>query len=65
MTNEAIEARKEYMREYRKKNKEKVKAYNKKWREEHPERMAAYSEKFWEKKALEAAKTFTDSKGVL
>ena len=51
MTEQAKAASREYFRNYRKANKEKVKAYQRKWRKENPDKVRAAQERYWEKKA--------------
>ena len=51
MTQEARDARAAYMREYRKRNKDKLNAYARQWRKDNPEKVASYTEKQWEKRA--------------
>ena len=46
----------EYMRDYRAKNRERIRETNKAWREAHPDKMREYKERYWEKKAAELAK---------
>ena len=53
MTQEARDARAAYMREYRKRNKDKLNAYARQWRKENPEKVASYTERQWEKRAKE------------
>ncbi|MBC9826434.1 hypothetical protein [Carnobacterium inhibens] len=50
---EARIARKLYMKEYRKKNKEKIKQLNKEYREKNPEKMKQYGKEYREKKKME------------
>lgn len=52
MTDKAKAARAEYMREYRKKNPEKIAAYMREYRKKNPEKIAACMLRYWEKKAL-------------
>lgn len=49
------EAKREYWRRYRKKNREKLNAYHRNWNKENPEKMRQYRRNYWEKKAAEAA----------
>lgn len=49
-------AKREYMRKYREKNKEKVNKLNREWRKANPEKVKEYQERFWEKKAKELEK---------
>ena len=53
MTDEAKAARASYMREYRRKNKARLKEYSRKWREENRDKCKSYIEKAWQKKAEE------------
>lgn len=53
LSEKAKAARREYHRQWRAKNREKVNAYQKKWREENPEKFQEYVENSWEKKASE------------
>lgn len=53
MTQEAREARAQYMREYRQRNKDRLNAYARQWRKNNPEKVTSYTEKQWEKKAKE------------
>ena len=49
----AKKARAEYMREYRKKNKERIRKQNAEWRKNNPEKLKAAQDRFWSKKARE------------
>jgi hypothetical protein len=51
MTQEAKEARRQYYREYRARNREAVNASCKRWRENNPEKFKASVENWWEKRA--------------
>ena len=52
LSNEAKEARRQYMREYRQKqDQEHVRAYQRRWRAENPEKTKQYNANFWEKQA--------------
>lgn len=55
MSTAAAIARREYYREYRAKNHEKLKAYareyNKRYRQEHPDRYEQYRNNYWERRA--------------
>lgn len=60
MTNEtktleelALEAKREYHRNYYQKNRKKLNAKAKAWREANPEKAAESNRRYWEKKALE------------
>lgn len=50
MTEEAKEARKEYMRKWQVKNREHVNDYMKKWRSNNPDKVKQYNESYWERK---------------
>jgi hypothetical protein len=54
----AIEARREYFRNYAKANKEKLKETQRKWREkpENKEKLKEYQKNYWSKKAMELIK---------
>lgn len=49
----AKKARREYMKKWRKDNKEKVNSYQKEWRKNNKDKVVGYQEKFWQKKAKE------------
>ena len=51
MTQEARNAQADYMREYRRKNKERLSEYRKKWAKNNPDKVRVYRERAWEKKA--------------
>lgn len=47
------EVKRQYLRAWKKENKERIKAYNKSWREKNKDKVKLYQEKYWAKKALE------------
>lgn len=49
----AREQQREYMRRWRRENKDKVNAYMRKYRKENPEKIAEINKRYWKKKALE------------
>lgn len=53
MTNivDATEARKQYQREYRKKNRDKINAYRRDWNQKNPDRLKEYNRRYWERVA--------------
>ena len=51
MTDEAKKARNEYMRKWRKENKEKVNEYNRNYRKNHKDMTAKSNARYWEKVA--------------
>ena len=53
MSKAAREAKRAYMREWRKNNRDKTNGYLKKWRQENPEKVKEYNRRHWEKKAAE------------
>ena len=55
MTEEAKAARKAYLREYRKKNAERINAYNRSWRRANPEKAREYNARYWKKRAAREA----------
>jgi len=52
----AKELRRQYMREWRKKNRDKCNAYLRNWRERNKEKVREYNRRYWLKKALENGK---------
>lgn len=54
LSEKAVEARREYQRQYRKRNSEKILARQRKWRKENPEKAREYISRYWERKAQEA-----------
>lgn len=46
---EAIDARRAYHREYRRRNRERINAHNRKWKAEHPESVQESNKRYWEK----------------
>jgi len=57
MNDKAREIKNEYMRnymaEYRAKNKEKLSNYQKCWRKENADKVRGYNEKYWENRSVE------------
>ncbi|MDP7981409.1 hypothetical protein [Bacillus multifaciens] len=53
MEEQAIISRREYMKKWREKNKEKMSNYQKEWRKRNKDKVAKYQERYWEKKAKE------------
>lgn len=51
MTNEALEMRKAYVREYRERNRERINRRQREWRARNPERLKELREQYWERKA--------------
>ncbi|MBC9707242.1 MAG: hypothetical protein H9W81_20420 [Enterococcus sp.] len=50
---EAREARLEYLKAWRKKNKKRIKEYQKQWQGENPKKLKEYQKRYWEKKIAE------------
>lgn len=54
----ALEARREYMREYHRRyrltNADKINSSQREWRKKNPGKCREYERRYWEKKALEA-----------
>lgn len=61
ITTRAQELRREYARQWRQKNRDKVKAYNEKWRKAHPEKAREYQRRYWEKQADKDLQTLASS----
>lgn len=53
MSKEAKELKREYNRDWRKRNNEHVKEYQRQWRSENKDKEVLYRERYWEKKSLE------------
>ena len=54
MSEEAIETRRTYQREYRRKNREKINDQQKNWRARNRDKIQQYNRKYWERKAEKA-----------
>lgn len=54
MTQEAQEARRNYQREYRHRNRDRINSQRKKWREENRDKVKQYNQGYWERKAGKA-----------
>lgn len=50
MTEQAIIARRQYMKKWRERNKEKLSSYQKEWRKNNRDKVAEYQRKYWENK---------------
>jgi hypothetical protein len=53
MSKEATAAKKEYMRKYREKNRERMNETHRAWRKANAHKIQEYNERFWDKKAKE------------
>lgn len=51
MTEDAKQARREYQREYKRRNAERINAYNRAWRKANPDKTRKYNANYWSKKA--------------
>ena len=51
MTIEAQEARRNYKRQYRIKNRDKINAQQREWRANNPDKVREYQSRYWEKLA--------------
>ena len=51
LSEEARVAKREYNRQYRERNAEKINAAARKWRADNPEKCAAITARYWQKKA--------------
>lgn len=51
MNEKAKAARREYARQYRAANRERVREAQKRWRRKNPEKVAAIQARYWEKRA--------------
>ena len=53
MNEAAKEARREYQRQYREANRERINANHKAWRDANPDKVKAAATRYWEKKGAE------------
>lgn len=51
LSEQAKKARREYMKEYRKKNKERLDAMNREWKKNNPDKVRENNIRYWERKA--------------
>ena len=51
MTQEAAEARRNYQREYRHRNRDRINSRRKQWRAENRDKVREYNESYWERRA--------------
>ena len=51
MSAEAVEARRNYQREYRRKNQEKINAKRREWRADNRDKVRWYNQRYWERRA--------------
>lgn len=58
-------ARREYMREYRKQNRERIREYSKRWNAEHPNAQKEYQHRYWERRALAAQETTDTNSDII
>lgn len=54
MTEEAINARREYYRKYQQENRERLNAYQRQWRAKNADKVREYNKRYWEKKIQSA-----------
>lgn len=57
MTSEALEAKKAYDREYRKRNRQRINQQQREWRARNPDMVRAQNERYWQRKAESIRKT--------
>ena len=57
MTAEAVEVRKIYQREYRRRNRDKINSQRKNWRAENRDRVRRYNRQYWERRAQSSKDT--------
>lgn len=53
MDDKAKEARKQYTREYRRKNKDHLNEYRRQWAQDNPDKVRQYQETYWKNKAAQ------------
>lgn len=54
MSAEAVEARRNYQREYRRKNQAKINAKRREWRADNRDKVRRYNQRYWERRAGKA-----------
>jgi hypothetical protein len=54
LSQEALEKKREYQRNWREKNREHVNSYMKQWVKKNPEKVRKNQERYWENKAKES-----------
>lgn len=54
VTEEAINARREYYRKYQQENRERLNAYQRQWRAKNADKVREYNKRYWEKKIQSA-----------
>lgn len=57
MSPEAAEARRQYRRDYYRKNREKINAYQREYMRQHPEKRSGYQANYWERRSIKPTKT--------
>lgn len=57
LSKEALQTRREYMREYREANKERLQEYNAEWRKNNPDKIKAAQERYWERQVEKQKET--------
>ena len=60
----AAAARREYQREWARKNPDKVRQYQRKWARNNPDKVKAAQERYWARKAETAAQEAQESHGT-
>ena len=60
LTLQAQEARRDYKRQYRVRNREKINRQQREWRADNPERVKEYQKRYWEKKAKNPRASWKD-----
>jgi hypothetical protein len=53
LSENALEKKRAYSRDWREQNRQKIRDYHKNWRKENKNKIAEYNIRFWEKKAAE------------
>lgn len=65
MSAEAVEAKRSYYREYRRKNREKINAKRREWRANNSDKAQQCDERYWEKKAKDRVGISSDGDGMV
>ncbi len=53
MTKDALDLKKQYMKQWREKHKKQINDYQRRWRNENQDKVKTYNAEYWERKANE------------
>lgn len=64
LSEKALEKKREYNRNYKKLNKEKINAYQRKYAREYPEKILEFQMRYWEKKVSDKKINETEAENI-